>query len=1533
MPTDRERIVAAQGAIARADAQRREILDALARNRASASALASEVAGLQAAGGARTEAHASRAKALADEQGVLRARLAGADVTRKREATRFASLVDPCDAEPGIPLALFPVRLETRYTDDRAALRIRIYPDDIHVDALDRGITPDETAAGRAWWTAAWGGDEGATQAAWAAFLASVHPDRAGWVASATTPVNASSAGTGVAPQFPDVGPRERRAAVARLLPDRFVAVAIQGTQRATATGETVAGEVVAGLVADESADPATTTLGLRVPDGAEWLVDYAKAEAQGLAITLPLAAPGNRVDSLFVVGVRGSADAARAKAELEALLTAHRHARGLAIVPQGSATNNTERERSGWQRRAAPRMPRLAAIGALPAADSNAAVVARALGIDVATLADVEGAEGAEQSLALAMNVALWSPGVGGLLDRVNEITKDGDTLDDAMRERARVLDRDHVRGRGPVPAIRVGNQPYGILPVGALDTLWQPGSDAFDKGLLDLMRRFRAKWRQSLVNVSKVRGGATLDDVLLDVLGSAPVSRGLRVRSVLSEGAGAFIPLDDPDDAEVLERMTQRLVFEDLGIMSMKYGVGSLEKKSRPLALPRVHESDGTFIDDLLNGRYPGHPASVLQALLKLAWDAAGKAIDDAASSTEVFVLNGAATTLPDRVRSRVAAIAEGGERPAAREWHAIADAIANQVGESGSGVIALHAPIAGVRSSLGALALDVAGSTGIIDLMPKALGAWARAGARYAELRDSLARIRDMPQDGAGLAARDILVAETLDCASHRLDAWLTAIVDERRVQLRSAAPDGIAIGAYGWIEDLVPDHGRRDGGYVVAPSTAHAVTAGLLRNAYLAHNPDTGGSGAFAVDLSSARVRRALDLLEGMRQGQSLGALLGYAIERALHEAGLDRLKVSLRALAPLVDGKLSSRGEAVPAPAAEAVAASNVVDGVALIERFADDAQAVYSALDATPLNNPYLLPGTWKTLTPVERQTVRTAIGTARDANDALADLLLAEAVHQLAQGNAARAGAALDAAGSGDAPPVDPTVVQTPAQGVPFTHRLMIVATDATTTWDASRPRSLAEPRLEAWAAGRLGSPSRIVVHVADDGTRVTLDAVGMSALDFVHGAGQRAVVEAEIRETIPAIGGHPLTSKRDPSWPPGTIAFDDALALAASLRALMVAARPAGPGDFARSGDPATRTIVAAELVLLQSRVTAARSKLASTLAAAKGALAADGSVANAGALRTALDDLRTFGIASPPTAADRLADVAALAIADAERRLATADQALAGTFDADCGAAAGQAMFGDGFWMLAAIAPPAGGDLMTRARASGSVAAKPGAIRRFVRDVASVRDAEARYADAMLLGDAMARPPALSIAQLATADTSNTGHWIAGLLDPAQPTPERPVTSIVLEAPAGYDATQAVAALVIDEWTDVVPRRERRKKPTDPGTVVDERAIAGLAINANGPSARAPQAILLAISPDGARWTTDALIDTLADTLDLAKIRAVTLERTNGVARLLPALYEASWSLQGESAFDLAAIVADISAILPYVSESKP
>src|SRR5262249_27044335 len=59
-------------------------------------------------------------------------------------------------------------------------------------------------------------------------------------------------------------------------------------------------------------------------------------------------------------------------------------------------------------------------------------------------------------------------------------------------------------------------------------------------------------------------------------------------------------------------------------------------------------------------------------------------------------------------------------------------------------------------------------------------------------------------------------------------------------------------------------------------------------------------DDGG----AVDLSSQRVRRASWLLAGVRQGQSLGALLGYRFERHLQEGGLAAYIAPFRTLAGL-----------------------------------------------------------------------------------------------------------------------------------------------------------------------------------------------------------------------------------------------------------------------------------------------------------------------------------------------------------------------------------------------------------------------------------------------------------------------------------------------------------------------------------------------------------------------------------------------------------------------------------------------------
>ncbi len=77
-----------------------------------------------------------------------------------------------------------------------------------------------------------------------------------------------------------------------------------------------------------------------------------------------------------------------------------------------------------------------------------------------------------------------------------------------------------------------------------------------------------------------------------------------------------------------------------------------------------------------------------------------------------------------------------------------------------------------------------------------------------------------------------------------------------------------------------------------GYIHAPSVNHAVTAAVLRNGYVA-NATPAQPDLLKVNLSSERVRRALGIIEGIRSGQSLAALLGYEFERGLHDRYADR----------------------------------------------------------------------------------------------------------------------------------------------------------------------------------------------------------------------------------------------------------------------------------------------------------------------------------------------------------------------------------------------------------------------------------------------------------------------------------------------------------------------------------------------------------------------------------------------------------------------------------------------------------------
>ena len=85
------------------------------------------------------------------------------------------------------------------------------------------------------------------------------------------------------------------------------------------------------------------------------------------------------------------------------------------------------------------------------------------------------------------------------------------------------------------------------------------------------------------------------------------------------------------------------------------------------------------------------------------------------------------------------------------------------------------------------------------------------------------------------------------------------------------------------------------------------------------------------------------------------------------------------------------------------------------------------------------------------------------------------------------------------------------------------------------------------------------------------------------------------------------------------------------------------------------------------------------------------------------------------------------------------------------------------------------------------------------------------------------------------------------------------------------------------------------------------------MDVGTTAALAINANAPNTQPPQTMLLAISPDGARWSDDRVFDLVVETVDLARIRLVTLETMPVMARILPAIYTQNSALQGEKRMD--------------------
>lgn len=1404
------------------------------------------------------------------------------------------------------PVAFFPVRLETQFARDQTPpqLWIRVYPDEILAHLHTPELTAVEIEAGQAYWRDAWRADTAA--AAWGRLVDQLSATRAAWVARATEPRNLASRPAG-APVFPALTPRASdswRPAEARLLPDRWIVLGYRdGAEVLRGVGGPIVEPLALALAPPEPGDGDAQPLldisgdGLEIDAESAWTMDFDRAVAAGMGLRLPLS-PENLArgfDRLLVFGVKSTLAPDAAADAVGALLDDHHYSRGWAFVPQGTATNNTGDQPAGFP----PADPggtvsfRVEQGESLAVPDGDGVRFALALGLPEQVVAHVSGADRREQILAGAMNDALWPVTWGYFLEQMMAPVAGPAAVAETRRHFVR-----HVRGRGPYPAFRIGGVPYGLLPVTALGR-WAESAEAsgLDRQLPPILRTLRPIWAGAVSGVPRTDRTSDPDADLMATLGLDASTREVRVRQVT--GADFQLNLYGLFGVEVaswstLQRQVAEAVLAAMGhpewrprILAMTFADAAPRFRMPLVARPPLSETEGLPFDYVAwigGGPFgplmrrllpPGvpPPTALLYHMLRHA-----ALIEYGRLMADILVRAGQAQAAERQEPELVRVVA--GTEAQRTVWERMTQPVPGVTG----GVPLADALLAPPEER------------------PPSL---ADAHAQVDAYRRSLGALYGLPT-----AELERLFTETLDVSAHRLDAWITSLAGKRLEAMREWNPVGLHVGAYGWVEALRPAPANRrrrvgppggppfevqtaSGGFIHGPSMSHAATAAILRNAYQSR---TGADRVrYAVDLSSARVRRARWLLDGVRNGQPLGALLGYQLERGLHEGhpgfDLDKYIEPLRRRFPLVADKSGPSGEPV-----EQIAARDVVDGLAL--------RAAWTA-------GTFALGTGGLEVAPGDRSAVEAELRRLDETVDAVADLLLAESVHQVTVGSLSGAASTLDALAHGGVRPPDPAIAELPRGGTTLTHRVAVVLGDPPVPdgpWAGvpPTPRARTEPRLDRWVGHLLGDPRAVRCRVslraptaADPALRrevmVRLADLGLRPLDVLALA-TLATPESGTDELDRRVAFAGMADAADESdvrvvyertadWNRESVrTFPEVRELARAVAAVVGGARPLRRDDLQSPEAPAA---AAADDPEVRARAEQARTALDAARTALDLAVAqAEGGSADLGPLRTALVRASLFGAAGAVPHTRQSAGDAPRAALLAQAESVAADLADRAARAAD---AAGpedivREIFGRDFALLPGFVPPQPPELGQALAAGTGLGATARDVRRWLQQAARVRPALQRWRRLWLYAEALGHSaPDHALAQLPHMAGET---WVGLPFGSPDARPPSGRLSLVLHRPADPAAHEAWAGLLIDEWPELVPG------PAE---------TTGLAFHYDDPGAEAPQAVLLAVPPaGGTHWDFDTLVEILRDTLDLAKMRGVDGELLGILGQLLPAVY---------------------------------
>ncbi|MBZ5636672.1 MAG: hypothetical protein LAO55_26400 [Acidobacteriia bacterium] len=993
------------------------------------------------------------------------------------------------------------------------------------------------------YWESAWlaDGDAVKRRSAKNALDAAVGAPQADALIAAYTPFNLSDKPTAPATKasvhlstafviFPSDPPTQlqswSQAPQVRQFPDRFVVLGYSETQQIL---EALGGPVTLPLYVgpDPSVDAKLHPEDVIHPDGADlfvpdqlkWMTDFDQAVAAGMGLKIDLTAEqaASGFHRLLVIGLQLSTPEDQGPAALQELLEHHHSSRsGLSILPQGIPAHNSRGEGAGFaqgddsdvsfdDRKNNPLFTPVSD----PALKKDGQWLAEFLGIDPAFVGSLHGSDGVDQLQTRAMQTALWPATLGYWMNTLfTPSAGKASIFSDATIAETRAYFTQFVSGRGALPAIRIGGQPYGILPVAAFSRIqWFQqtpnirglgAEQRFLGNLYKILRQIDGDWAAMSQNAAYVGNSGDAHQILLNILALHPSSVEYFSRT-----------------AESAAQLYNMLSFWALA-PEWWQAILNLQLQAQAIALLQKLGYSGPGLPDLLNHFFlkDSPPITTVIDDRPLSETNPIREYTDDHRNYIQWLIDTASTSQSDL-------LAENGftdnKSPQALLYlylrHALSlgyyDASYNYHSSAGfvsaDALLAMRtepafihvadAPASESRfAALYKTEIRITGSptVQVVDFIRERIG----LATETASLADQLAALNKLAT--ASTAQLERLFAEHIDLCSYRYDAWLLGLVNQRLASQRAGADGqngkkGLYLGAYAWVEDLFPSTQSHSvaqipaelekqfpgsaplltdpagGGYIHAPSMPQANAAAVLRAGYIAgakstsvQNPDL-----LAVNLSSDRVRVALTLIEGIRNGQSVGALLGYQFERGLHDdhglAEVDKFIYPLRKAFPLVaDGMDSTKTD--PNIPIDAIEARNVLDGKKLLDRVRSSGVATYP-FGLTTLLGP---------VSSAEQQALDKETAALINAYDAVADLALAEGVYQAVQGNYDRVASTMEAYTTGAFPP-EPGIVQTQPSGIGLTHRFAVQFKPGLPAPAGATPRAEAEPAVDEWLSRML--------------------------------------------------------------------------------------------------------------------------------------------------------------------------------------------------------------------------------------------------------------------------------------------------------------------------------------------------------------------------------------------------------------------------------------------------------------------------